>query len=190
MQRRKHVELIRIDKGSCLGTELRFEMRTGTGLRVNRLDKSWIPDCHVYEAARRIEERRVRNSGKRPLAALLSSAGIEFQERAAIASDVEESRSMIDIDPVCALRRKNPALHLVQGSQETRGSLPDSSHTNVAGRAARSTVADRCRQSRKFAARGHGRRLRYTRRLPGADSTRQRPHSAVGGYRTRLAFPE
>ena len=120
VQRRENVKPVGRHERGRLGADRRCGPSGGAGTRVDGFDQARIPDCHVDETTRRIEERCVRNSGQRPLAAHVSGERVELDEHATVACNVEKTRLVIDVEPVRADRRKHPVPHLIEFGQPRR----------------------------------------------------------------------
>src|SRR5262245_53508253 len=102
MQRRKHVQMFWRDKSGRLGSGPCLDFRDCPSARVNGLNQAWITDCHMNEPRRWIEECGIRHAGQRPFVKRSSSECVDFDERAAVARNVEEVSLSIDVEPVCS----------------------------------------------------------------------------------------
>ena len=145
-------------------------------------------------AARRIEEGGIRSSGERPLAAYLPRHGIELDERAVIARDIEEDppgdrcrarvrrpRAVPSAAPDRVAAAARPRSLTARGSPGTPA-FPPASVTHHRGRpGARSTIVD-VRRGPKSGARGRGYRLRCRQPPRGAGATRSPLRSVADRY--------
>ena len=95
---REDVEMVGRHQRSGGRAGRRGEAGVGAGPRINGLNLARFLDRNMHEAARPIEEGRIRRAAKRPLGAELAGGGAERDKRTGIAGDIEAPGSVIDVE--------------------------------------------------------------------------------------------
>src|SRR3954470_12745559 len=106
--------MLRLNESGRPGADCCGKRKATSGLRIDGLDEAGLLDCDMHESARWIKKRRVRRPLKRPLASCRAVGGIDLDQRAAVTGDVQTTRAMVDINPMCVRRGKWPVVHVAQ----------------------------------------------------------------------------
>src|SRR5215468_6500811 len=110
MRRREYVEPIWTDERRRMGARASHGLNACAGARVDGLDQPWLADGNMDDASRRIEERDVGSSGKRPRIAGLTRISTHLHQRRVITGDIKATALVIDIEPVRTAGGKRPVL--------------------------------------------------------------------------------
>ena len=84
------------------------------------MDDARVANGNMDQTARGVEKSCVRDAGKRPLLAHLSSKCVELYKRAAVARNIEEVIVVIHVEPMRPARWKHPVPHIIELGQLCR----------------------------------------------------------------------